>query len=135
MRIAFDTNVLLAGVFTRGVCEALLDACVATDPHVIIHSEHILDEFARHAKDTFGADSNTVESAVELFRSHGELVRPSDVPKDACRDPDDLPVLGTAVAGRADALVNGDQDLLALGTFGSIPILSPREIYDRLISS
>jgi predicted nucleic acid-binding protein len=31
-----------------------------------------------------------------------------------CRDPDDDVVLGTAVAGRCDAIVTGDKDLLDL---------------------
>jgi predicted nucleic acid-binding protein len=41
-------------------------------------------------------------------------------------------VLGTAVAGQADYLVTGDKQLLELGNYQGIPILSPREFYDRV---
>ena len=42
-----------------------------------------------------------------------------------CRDPDDDMVLETAVAGRADCIVTGDQDLLVLDPFQEIRILVP----------
>ncbi len=133
MNIVFDTNVLLAGVFTRGVCEALLDACVESEQHTIILSEYILDEFASHAADKFGAPKQEIHRAVEIFRANCKIVHPEDVPADACRDADDLPILGTAQAGQADCLVTGDQDLLALREFHSVHIVSPRQLYDRII--
>ena len=40
-----------------------------------------------------------------------------------CRDPHDLPFLRLAVAGKADVLVSGDADLLALAGPGSRPRL------------
>jgi hypothetical protein len=42
-----------------------------------------------------------------------------------CRDPDDNKLLEIAIAGRADCLVTGDQDLLVLDPFHGIPILTP----------
>ena len=43
----------------------------------------------------------------------------------ACRDPGDRPFLELAVAGRADALVTGDKDLLALAATLPTPIVPP----------
>ena len=43
----------------------------------------------------------------------------------ACRDPRDDHVLEVAVNGRADLIVTGDEDLLALDPFRAIPILTP----------
>ena len=48
---------------------------------------------------------------------------PPRVPE--CRDVDDLPFLHLAVAGRADVLVSGDADLLALSRPGA-PTRGPR---------
>lgn len=46
-------------------------------------------------------------------------------PVPTCRDPLDAPFLHLAVAGKAQALVSGDRDLLALaGARGVCPILS-----------
>jgi putative PIN family toxin of toxin-antitoxin system len=136
VRVVLDTNVLLAGLITRGVCELVLDAC--WDPSsslTVICSEHILAEFAEHAVSKFHVPDEEVSDAVASLRRRVEVVEPSDVPADACRDADDLPILGTAAAGKAECLVTGDRDLLALKSFQGILIMAPREFYDRLRSS
>ena len=43
----------------------------------------------------------------------------------ACRDPTDDKFLELAVNGRADLIVSGDADLLALNPFHGIPIVTP----------
>ena len=53
-----------------------------------------------------------------------ELV-PIPTPIRACRDPRDDKFLEVAVHGRADAIVTGDADLLALHPFRGISILTP----------
>ena len=50
----------------------------------------------------------------------------------ACRDPFDRPFMELALAGRADALVTGDADLLALAKDFSVPIVSPAAFRERL---
>jgi len=42
-----------------------------------------------------------------------------------CRDPADDPFLSCAVAAGADYIVSGDRDLLDLGSFKNIPIITP----------
>ena len=49
-----------------------------------------------------------------------------------CRDSADRPFLELALAGKADALVTGDDDLLALAPVFSVPILPPNDIRERL---
>ncbi|MBI5725315.1 MAG: putative toxin-antitoxin system toxin component, PIN family [Planctomycetes bacterium] len=132
MRIVFDTNVLLAGVFTRGVCEALLDVCLNSRAHVVVASEYILNEFVRQSQAKFVAPIEDVRLVLQSFRVQIELVEPALVDAGACRDKDDLPILGTLLAGRADCLVTGDKDLLVLKKFRGIEILSPRMLYKRL---
>ena len=48
-----------------------------------------------------------------------------------CRDPNDDFILECAVTGNADLIVTGDKDLLALGSFEGVAILTPREYLDR----
>lgn len=52
----------------------------------------------------------------------------------ACRDPRDDKFLEVAVNGRADALITGDTDLLALHPFHAIPILTPAQYIDWMES-
>lgn len=46
--------------------------------------------------------------------------------------PEDDLVLAAAASANADRLVTGDKDLLALGAFRQIPIVSPRDILTEL---
>ena len=130
MRVVLDTNVLLAGFATHGLCEALLK--IVYRDHSVILSEHILDEVSRHFSGKFKATKAQAEAVVAFLRSSSEIVEPAAVPRGTLRDKDDLPVLGTAVAGAAACLVTGDQELLSLGRFQQVDILSPRAFYDRL---
>lgn len=52
-----------------------------------------------------------------------ELVEPAVIPPTS-RDPDDDAVLACAVAAHADFIVSGDADLLVLGAFSGIPIVT-----------
>ena len=49
----------------------------------------------------------------------------------ASRDPKDNPFLGAAITGGADFILTRDNDLLVLGSFEEIPILSPAEFLER----
>src|SRR5258708_573344 len=49
----------------------------------------------------------------------------------ACRDPTDDKFLELVVNGHADMIVSGDNDLLVLGPFRGIPIVSPAAFVQR----
>jgi uncharacterized protein len=133
VRVVLDTNVLLAAFGTRGLCDALFTVCL--EGHEVVASEHILGELRQHLTRAFRVPARRADEIVAFVREHSEIVPPARVVASACRDPNDLPVLGTAVAGRADVLVTGDRDLLDLKRHGGIPILTPRECYERLLGS
>ena len=64
-----------------------------------------------------------LESLYRVFLA-AELVRITE-PVTGCRDPKDDIFLELAINGRADAIVSGDADLLVLGSFRDIPVVSP----------
>jgi len=130
VRLVLDANVLLAAFGTRGLCEALISVCL--ESHHLVLSEHIVLETRRHLLHTFKMPAKQADEIVAFLRDHAEIVKPAAVDKAACRDPDDLPVLGTAVAGRASMLVTGDKDLLVQERHEGIVIVTPRECYERL---
>jgi len=133
VRIVLDTNVLVAAFGTRGLCEALVAACL--ESHDLVTSDHILAELRKHLVKAFRLTGQRADEIAALVREHAEVVSPTSVPRAACRDRSDLPVLGTAVAGKADLLVTGDKDLLELKRFEGVPIVTPRECYVRLVGS
>jgi putative PIN family toxin of toxin-antitoxin system len=128
VKVVLDTNVILAAFATRGLCEAVMAVCV--DRHEIVVSEAILAEVSEHLRDKFKLPASRVREIVSFLRHQATMVIPVPISTDACRDPDDLAILGTAVAAQADGLITGDNDLLSLGTFQEIRILSPRAFYE-----
>lgn len=48
-----------------------------------------------------------------------------------CRDPEDDKILEVALNGRADVIITGDEDLLALHPWREIAIVTPAEYLDR----
>ncbi|TVQ77497.1 MAG: putative toxin-antitoxin system toxin component, PIN family [Phycisphaeraceae bacterium] len=130
MRVVLDTNILLAGIATHGLCEALLTLCYRD--HTVVLSEYIIDELRSHYAGKFKAAPEQVEEVCHFFRSQSELVVPAPVIMPDFEDPDDLPVLGTAIAGKAECLVTGDQALQTIKEFQGVRVFSPRAFYDRL---
>jgi len=130
VKVVLDTNVLLAAFATRGLCEAVLAACLAS--HEIVLSEHILRELHRHLRGKFKMPPRQVDAILAFLRNSVTVVTPAKVTAGACRDQSDLAVMGTALAAGADCLVTGDRDLLDLKKFHGTPILSPRAFHDRL---
>ena len=57
-------------------------------------------------------DAGDVERLLEQLYLRGEMVELATVPP-RCRDPQDPPVLATAIDGHVDAIVTGDDDLRA----------------------
>jgi predicted nucleic acid-binding protein len=66
-----------------------------------------------------------------FLRRVAAVVEPADLPSDVCRDPTDVPILGTAVAGDCALLISVDRDLLDMGHINEIPIIRPGEYWRR----
>ncbi|MGH2617460.1 MAG: putative toxin-antitoxin system toxin component, PIN family, partial [Thermomicrobiales bacterium] len=65
-----------------------------------------------------------LRSVLDLVGS-GIMVRPTEVPL-VCRDPNDDKFLAAAVTGNAEYIISEDRDLLDLGRYEGIVILSAR---------
>jgi putative PIN family toxin of toxin-antitoxin system len=75
--------------------------------------------------------------AFDLLRTFARTLPTVELDVEA-RDPDDAPVVAAAVAGRADAIVTGDGDLLDDAELRAwlrergVEVLTPAELLDRL---
>jgi len=121
VRILLDTNVLVSAFVFRRTCADLLERCLAE--HDLFTSRYILAEFKAALVSSLGFSRRGAAARSKL------IAEPLPVPEGACRDPNDLAVLGTALAGKCHCIVTGDNDLLDLGAYEDIAILSPAKFW------
>jgi putative PIN family toxin of toxin-antitoxin system len=127
-RVVVDTNVFVSAVvFPLSTPRQAVDKVL--DHGLLLFSESTMDELkevlarakfghylAREERDLFLAQLGSVAEFVPTI----QLVR-------ECRDPRDDKFLEVALNGRADVILTGDNDLLALHPWRNVPILSPKE--------
>lgn len=130
MRVCLDTNVLVAAFATRGLCSDVLRT-VLTE-HELVLGEVILVEFRRALERKLRLSEDRIATAEATFSGLDIVAKPSEPSSMAVRDRDDRWIIATAVAGTADVLVTGDDDLLAVASEAPLPILSPRSFWDLL---
>ena len=142
MRIVFDTNVLarfhhLAFGPARRV---LLHVVSGSD--VLILSQHLLQELERilaypRLLKRSGLTPFDISEYLDYLARASTLVDPLPVPKDVLRDETDYPVLGTALAGKAEVICTRDADFFAenvrrFSAEGGIRILTDLELLRSL---
>lgn len=130
MRVVLDTNVLISAVLFGGVPRELLWLAVQGRIRPIT-SAHLLDELEELLREKFGFSHAAAAETRGEFEVLAEVVETTEVPK-VCRDPDDDAVLAAAAAGGAAAIATGDRDLLDLGAYGDIAILTPAALIEQL---
>lgn len=134
MRLVLDTNVLVSALlFRRGSLRWILQSWQSGEI-VPLRSTWTLVELVRvlsYAK--FGLSTGELGRVIGTYSPWTESVEvPDGLTVPTPRDPNDLPFLELAIAGNADALVTGDNDLLTLAPGFPVPIITPRELRDLL---
>ena len=132
MKIVLDANVIIAAFAARGLCESIMEVCLSE--HEIMFSDDLFDEILRNLRLKIKLPASIVDNIGELLREHADISIPAPLTSDICRDPNDIKILGLAVASNADYIVTGDKDLLVSKSFQGIPILNPRSFSDILHS-
>jgi uncharacterized protein len=130
MKIVLDANVIVAAFAARGLCESLVEHCLGN--HEILLSDPLLAEIRRNLAKKVKLEQQTAAGIERLLRETGTLLEASDVAADACRDANDLHILGLTQAGKADYLITGDKDLLILKRFGRCRIVNPRQFWSLM---
>jgi uncharacterized protein len=131
LRVVLDTNVLVSGVaYPKGIPSRIIEAWFSGGLDVVL-SDYILQETLRILPKFPSVPLNPAElrELIDGFRARAAMVEPEMVIEPALRDAADQQVLGTLRASRADYLITGDKDLLALGD--RYPIVTPAAFWER----
>lgn len=129
MRVILDANVLIAAVAGRGLCESILELCL--EEHELVVSQKLLDEVQRNLIRKIKLPEAVAHDVCGMLRNNAEVAAPAAVAGDACRDPNDLHLLGLSETTGAEYLVTGDRDLIESGWNGVTKIVTPRQFWEH----
>jgi len=131
VRVVLDTNVLVSGLaYPAGIPGRIVGAWRRGGIRVVL-SRYILDETVR-VLPRLASNRRTaaeIRDLVDSFMFSAEMVEPSAARDETLRDEADQLILGTLRAAKADYLITGDKDLLALSE--RYPIVTPAEFWSR----
>ncbi len=130
-KVVIDTNVFISAFGWDGKPEAVLRLmeqrtivnCITND----IYAE--LQRVVAYPKLKF---SPTLQiNILEFVFAWSRFVQPKETIAVISDDPDDDKFLSCAVAAEAAAIISGDPHLLALGSYRTIPIMTPAQFLEQ----
>ncbi len=131
MRIVIDTNVIASAVFFGGRPYQLLRYIM--ENHVeVVASKEIVDEYEeiilrlqqKYSAITTKIPFHDILAKLEIIRVSSDI--------HVSRDPDDDKFISCAVDGKCLYIVSGDSDLVSIGKYEGIEILTVADFLDRL---
>jgi uncharacterized protein len=139
MRVLLDANVFVSYLLTPGQNSAvtrIVDAAVLGE-YQLLMPEELLDELEEtvrtHEHLARRIPAKVMRALMDLVLEIAEVIPRITEPIPALtRDPEDDYLIAYALIGRAEYLVTGDRDLLALERIESVAILTPNAFGELL---
>jgi putative PIN family toxin of toxin-antitoxin system len=131
LRVVLDTNVLVSGLAHPGSVPGRIVGIWRQGGLEVVLSRYILDEMARVLPrlSRIHLSSNEIRDLADSLMFLADIVEPDAEQDSSLRDPADQQVLATLRASKADYLITGDKDLLALAE--KYPIVTPFTFWAR----
>ena len=133
-RAVIDTNVFIRALIKPLCTVAPIVIRIQDGKFSLIYTTWLLNELKeklneQRIRGKYNLSDQEIENLFKLINQHGEEVTPTrDI--NICRDVDDNKVIEAAVAGNANYVVTGDDDLLSLKQFENIRFVQPKEFLE-----
>ncbi len=130
MRVVFDTNIYISALAIPGSQAEQALSRILEGADTLLISKAILDELLSILARKFSHDPEELSQVAVIVTDMTEVVKPKGRVKVFKDDPDNR-VLECAEAGRADAIVTGDQEMLRLKQYRGTRLISLRDYLAR----
>jgi len=129
VKIFLDTNVLVSGFATRGLCADVIRLVLAE--HELIVGEVVLRELERVLERKIGLPAEQIQEILTFLEGQTVQPKPKSLSPIQVRDEDDQWVLSSALTAKVDVLITGDKDLLDMADqVSGLTITDPREFWN-----
>ena len=125
MKVVFDTNIFISALVVPGGSADRASRRVVEGEDTLILSQAIVEEVLDVLARKFERDAEQLARVAVFLSELGEVVRPRRRLR-VLRDDADNRILECALSGAANAIVTGDRDLLDVGEYEGICLLSLR---------
>ena len=141
-RAVFDTTVLISA-FIRpgGLADELLTLAAEGRFELVLSSAIIIETWRKlvssdHIRARYPFSDERVHIfCLSLSQISADVLRSTKPLSGVVRDPNDDMIVACAIDGQADTIVSRDKDLLSLGAFQGVPIVSPEIFRHQLRGS
>lgn len=132
MKIVIDTNIVISGVFFGDLPRKILQAVLANKITACANVDIIQEYNATVREMVFHKQGKIDENILMPLVARMQIVEGKAIVQ-VCRDPDDNKFIECAKDAHALYIVSGDKDLLDIGTYEEIEILTVKEFCDRYL--
>ena len=138
MRVVLDTNILIGALITKGTPpDSLYQAWLRGDIELVTSTAQLteIDNVLSRPRLQRYIDADEASVIVQNLGTRA-LVLDKIPAVNLSPDPEDNPILATAIAGKADLIISGDKKhLLLLKEVAGIPVVTAREALEHLRSA
>lgn len=136
IRAVVDTNILIRAMIKPTGTVGPVIRRLRDGDYTLVYSQPLIDELLEklalpRIRQKYQLGDQDIDDLLALIALRGELVAPTRRVK-VCRDPKDDIFIEAAVAGKAEVIVTGDQDLLTLKKYETVQFITPRVFIARL---
>ena len=134
-----DASVLVSAFLFPDSTPGRVVALAGQGHYTLIFSPILLEETCRSLRNprlqnVYGHTNEEIETWCANLHEIGTLLTAAlpDIGP-VCRDPDDDHVIAAALAAGAKTIVSGDKDLLSLGQYEGVRMVTARDFLDELL--
>ena len=134
MKIVIDTNVLISGVFFGGYPRKILEAVI--DNHIkACATVDIVEEYKEIVAEMIERKQGYIRNDILMPLIAKLILTNKRTNIKVCRDVDDDKFISCAIDSKSLYIVSGDKDLLSIGTYEDVEIITAAEFYNRYLHS
>lgn len=130
LRVVIDSNVWISGLVFGGSPGKVLELFIKGSLLVIV-SEELVRELRRNVTKKFPRYAGQLDLLEASILKDATVVSLGAETVTASRDPDDNKVIEAALIGECHYIISGDKDLLAIGKYRGIRIVTPAAFLKR----